>query len=399
MRRSLSLLLMTTMGGCAQSKADSKSYVAVTQGPLIYRGVFYGELQTLRSVNVYVPDLSSVQIVTIDSVVADGMPVNQGDVILTFVTDELEAELRNKETELAVAEAAYRREQEALSREHIELELNVKRQELALERAKLFVVEGVSFISKIDLQKAKLEVTRAELELKEAHKKLGSFSRKRAAHLESERLKVAAATEEVEKRRADLAKMKVTAPADGVMFVPYGRLNWVRSKAEPGVVARSGDKLVELPDLSAFVVKVPVRQKDATQIKMGDPAKVVPNARPDVVLTGKVAAKDSFAVTRNERLGTSSVEGNLKEVMVTVHLDEAPSYLRPGGTARVEIESEQVTEAVLLPLAALKEQEGKTLVELFGGEVREVTIGLSNAAFAQVLKGLAPGDRVALGGT
>ena len=74
--------------------------------------------------------------------------------------------------------------------------------------------------------------------------------------------------EKVKEYRANLKKMVIYAPSDGVVYAPYTRIMWVMKKAAPGVVARPGDKILELPDFREFEAKVYVRQRDAALLKV-----------------------------------------------------------------------------------------------------------------------------------
>jgi len=383
--------------GCGQEEVQREATVTVRRGPLVFASSYYGDLDAKESVAIHAPELPGGQdAMTVETVKTDGDKVEAGDVVLTFVTGPTEDELRTNKADLAVAEAEMRRVEQQLSKERIDLELEVKRRQKALERAKLYVVEGVNLISRLELDKYKLDVERAKLELELADKALRTFAQKRAASLEVQRLKVEAVQQKVREAEDQLAKMQVTSPTSGVIFAPYTRLNWVRGKVEPGRVCRSGDKLLEIPDLSTFVLNLYVRQGDATLITEGASATVYPSASPGAVMSGKVLRKEKFAATRNERLGTENAEGNLKEVLVVVELDETMSELRPGGTARVDLSVTLVEDALLVPLASVVDKGRETWVKLRGGEERKVKLGQTNTVFAEVLDGLAEGDVVVL---
>jgi HlyD family secretion protein len=81
-----------------------------------------------------------------------------------------------------------------------------------------------------------------------------------------------------------------------------------------------------------------------------------------------------------------------------VQVNESEPRLRPGMSARVEIEVEERTQALYVPLEAVFEREGRSLVYLPGRRPRprEVSLGPSNADFVVVEKVLARGERVML---
>lgn len=381
--------------GCKDAKKVEQFVVPVTRGPLVFEAMYYGELQAAKSVAVHVPSIADTWQLTVDSVLADGTRVKKGDVILSFVKETLEMDLRDELDKLEVARAERRKVLQGLERERIDLVLEVQRKNLALDRAKLDVVQGVNFISKIDLEKAKINVAKAQLELKLSKQALRAFNQKKATALKIEDIKVKTAEQEVESKRKGLSLVQILAPVDGIIYAPYTRLNWQRTKVAPGVVARPGDKVLELPDLSQYNAHVYVRQRDVALLNLEDEATVSPVILPQEQIKAKIIKKAEFATTRNERFRTKTPEGGLKEYLVTLALERAPTQLRPGNSAKVQIKSVLAKDVVLVPIVALKKgKNGKYTATLKGGNVAEVEVGRTTHTMAEVISGLSPGQEV-----
>jgi hypothetical protein len=115
---------------------------------------------------------------------------------------------------------------------------------------------------------------------------------------------------------------------------------------------------------------------------------------PEESLTGVVVRKEDFAATRNDRLGTKTAEGNFKEIKVVMTLDRAPKQLRPGGTARADLSTRLAKKVLILPLTEIK--DGYEVV-MADGSSRAVKIGRSSMTHAEIVKGIAVGDRVQIG--
>lgn len=402
MRRSpllpaLLLALSALAAACSRKDAPAPT-VTVTRGPLVAQQSFYGELTPKKSLTIPVPKVPRVDLLTVKTVLADGTPVKAGDVVATLDTSDLEENLRSAITDLAVAEAERKKSDQALLTERIGLELEEKRRQMAVEEAKLRLVEGVNLISALERKKAEVQLRSAEVELKLAAGALAAFGKKRKTTLEVADIKVKTAEDVVKENKLALERLSIKAPADGVVYRPYVPMNYTRAKAEPGRVCRAGDKLLELPDLSVFEAVLWVRPRDAARVKVGDVARVYIVSMGDRMVPAKVARKDGFATTRNERYGTKTPEGNLKEISITLELAEQPEGMRPGGTVRAELDSVLKPDALLLPLWALSdERDGKGFVTLAKGERREVEIGLGSATHGEVLKGLVEGDVLKVG--
>lgn len=395
------LILCVALGACVFGAAceDSSDVVRprakVTRGDLVFEASYYAELQAAKSEAVHVPSISNVNQLTVDSVAADGTQVKKGDVILTFVKESIEMDLLENRDKLEIALAEQRKARQGLERERIDLALDVQRRELALSRAKLDVVQGVDFISKIDLEKAKIGVSKAELDLKLARQALRAFEKKKASALRIEALKVKAAEQDVQDKTSGLELVQMVAPVDGMVYAPYTRLNWQRTKVAPGVVARPGDKVLELPDLSAYHAHVFVRGRDAALLSVGDEALVEPVILSDKQIPAVLIKKDAFATTRNERLGTKTPEGALKEYKVTFELAQAPPSLKPGNSGRVSVRSVIQKDAVLVPLMALSEGDGQGYkAQRVDGSWVPVQVGRTNHTMAEVLGGLTVGDEL-----
>jgi HlyD family secretion protein len=115
-------------------------------------------------------------------------------------------------------------------------------------------------------------------------------------------------------------------------------------------------------------------------------------AYPDLELSGTVTLIGTLAQEEKERRGA-------KFFGVTVQVNESDARLRPGMTARVEIQVEERAKALSVPLEAVFEREGRSFCYVVEGRQvrpREVVLGPSNQDFVVVENGLRRGDRVCL---
>jgi len=390
------LLVSAALASCAPTGGEAPIVFEVKRGSLEFSRSFYGEILARKSIAIHTPELSGVYQLTVESVLDDGAIVKKDDVVLKFATGLLADELQDQEAQLQLAKAEKARLEQTLARERIDLSLTVQRAKLAVERARLNVISGVNLVSKVELQKAKIELDQAKLVLLMSQKTLRTFAKKRKTSLEVQKLKEASIEDKVKQKRVQMAAARVLAPASGVLYAPYTRLNWVRGKVAPGSVTRPGDKILEIPDLSAFDVALFVRQRDASLLELGDKAAIYPTVIPDQKIEGKVVKKESFASTRNERLGTRESAGNLKEVRVLLRLEKSFDALRPGGTVRADVKSIIAKDVLTLPLVALKETPKGYTAEFESGATKSVKIGKVTATHVEIVSGLSQGDRVRL---
>jgi HlyD family secretion protein len=140
-----------------------------------------------------------------------------------------------------------------------------------------------------------------------------------------------------------------------------------------------------------MVVETRVRETDIHKVERNQDVQVRVDAYPDLRLTGTVTLVGTLAQEEKERRGA-------KFFGVKVQINESDPRLRPGMTARVEIEVEQRAQAVSVPLEAVFEKDGRYVVYPAARHPRprDVVLGPSNADFVVIEKGLSAGDRILL---
>ena len=97
--------------------------------------------------------------------------------------------------------------------------------------------------------------------------------------------------------------------------------------------------------------------------------------------------------------------GNAQGVRALVLLEEPPSSLVNlplGLNATVDIIAEEAANAVLVTIQAIEQDsDGSDIVYVIEGEqveMRLIQVGLKDATTAEIITGLEPGERVAVGG-
>lgn len=158
--------------------------------------------------------------------------------------------------------------------------------------------------------------------------------------------------------------------------------------------------IIAIVDLSSFHVEVPVDELDIAQVEPGQRVEISLDALPEAEIGGTVTMIAPEA-TRSEQ-GTTSYA-------VTVTLDQGSAGVRPGMTAVVEIITAEKTDALLVPRRAVRNEGGKSYVLVPTGgpptftntgqmepasERREISLGLSNSEFVEVLSGLSAGEEI-----
>lgn len=201
-----------------------------------------------------------------------------------------------------------------------------------------------------------------------------------------------AAAADVDQSRAALIVLRgggegevvLRAPADGcVLRVPE------RSER----VVAAGTPIAELGEPNALELVVDVLSSDAARIRSG--ATVILDRWGDgEALTGRVRTVEPSAFTRLSALGVEE-----QRVNVVIDLPQWPASVGDGYRVEASIIVWDQPNTTIVPVAALFRQENSWAVFVAANgraALRTVRIGEQGAAGAEVLAGLAVGDRVVL---
>ena len=174
-----------------------------------------------------------------------------------------------------------------------------------------------------------------------------------------------------------LANLKLVSPADAIV---------VARLAEPGTTVVAGQPVFRLVDPASVWVRARVDQARAGSLAAGDAAEIVLRSAQGAALAGRVARVD---------IESDSVT---EERIVNLEFAERPRSFSIGELAEVTIRRPALGNALVVPSAAVKtlgERRGVWRVDAGRARFHPVRIGLQTLdGQTQVLEGLAPGDEV-----
>ena len=203
--------------------------------------------------------------------------------------------------------------------------------------------------------------------------------------------------------RARAAVAEVQAARTALLSLDGGRTAIpVRSPCEGSVlrvperserVVAAGMPLLELGNAHALEVLADVLSADAVRLAPGDRADVVEWGG-DSALAGRVRSVEPSAFTRVSALGVDE-----QRVNVRIDIAGAPRSLGDGYRVEVRMTVWERPDALTIPASALfrRGDEWTVYVAARGrARLRPVRIGQRTAARAEILEGLAAGERVVL---
>ncbi|MDP3947463.1 MAG: biotin/lipoyl-binding protein [bacterium] len=173
-------------------------------------------------------------------------------------------------------------------------------------------------------------------------------------------------------------KSTLTAPSEGVI-----KKNWLKVK-ELYVASRVAVTF----STPIQKVQVDIPELDIGLVVTGNVVFVAFDALPEDSYRGYVGAIEPKEVIKN-------IDETFYRAFV--YLDQQDPRIRSGMSARVKIRVAAKQNVILIPSAALVEQGSKTLVRMRQGDEmleREITVGLVDSDFAEIITGLQEGESV-----
>jgi len=186
-------------------------------------------------------------------------------------------------------------------------------------------------------------------------------------------------------KQDDFLKTVILAPFDGTVVSVGVKKNDVLSAMD-----YSSTGTIQLVDTTAIKFQGLVDEIDILKVKTGQKAMISVDAVPDKTFTGTVSFISPYGTTE-----TSSVV----KFAVTIQLDPTDVELKGSLTATADVAIYNAENVLVVPLSAVTITPAGSFVTVISGdngqtEKRQVTLGIQNFQFAEVLSGLKEGDKV-----
>jgi RND family efflux transporter MFP subunit len=365
------LALAVSLASCSGGRTDQVQ----AGGPTVTVGVtnvvkkslgrqitLSAELVPFQEIDVYAKESGYVKKLMVDY----GSRVRAGEIMAILEIPELEAQLHQDQAEIKNASnqatramhelQRYQAQYNALHLQYTRLNSVFQSQPGIVAQQEVDDAQGkdLAASSQVDAGQAALEAAQSQL----------SVSKAKLSHDQS---------------LFDYSR--ITAPFSGVVTERYANLGTL---VQAGTNSQAAP-IVKLSEDDLFRLVIPVPESYVRYIHIGDPVDVrVPSL--NKTFPGKVAR---FSVDVKEATRTMHTEVDVK------NRDRA---LMPGLYADADVALEHRDDIPTIPLQAVNHEGNKTTVFIVGknNEIddREITLGLQTVSDAEVISGLAEGERV-----
>jgi len=274
-----------------------------------------------------------------------------------------------------------------------ELAVQEKRFAVTSAEADLIVLE--KFTKKKDQTELASKANEAKLELARTKDTQDTAIKKAEADLKSGVRTAEIEKKQLERLQKQIDRCIVKAPTAGMVVYASAR-QWDESaRIRAGAQIFFRQPIFTLPDLTKMLVKMKVHESMIKKVVVGQTATLQIEALPNRILHGKVMKIGTLPQTDGWR------GGGVKQYETEISIDDLPSDagLKPGMSAEVKILINTIPDALSVPVQAVAEYEGNSVVYLVNSgkiERREVTVGDSNDQYIQIVGGAESGQATAL---
>jgi HlyD family secretion protein len=304
----------------------------------------------------------------------EGSMVTKGDEVIKFDASKQTADLAEHESNLKIKRAA-------LDRAKQEYTIQDKQLKLDFEKAKRNYDEKKHEAPRV-AEEAKMELELAELNFKA---KLGQLT----SDVDKAQAEVDRAVDKVTLANRDLTMMTLTAPIPGLVVYMEVWKGGTMGKVQEGDSPWPGQGLVNLPDLNEMVVNTEVSEVDASKVDTGKLVEVRLDAAPDKMYQGRVTSKSTLARSKDH-------DSRINVFDVEVAVLESDDNLKPGMSATCSIILDRANDIVSVPIEAVFEKDGQTVVYTSGGKTKRITVGRKNDVAIEVTEGLNGDEEICL---
>ncbi len=241
-----------------------------------------------------------------------------------------------------------------------------------------------------------VKVADAQRELDSAKKRAESTLGQKEVAVQQVEKRLKVLQDQLKERTEDLDNMTLKAPCPGLVVHGDPQQPWYREHIKVGGQVYGGYTLCTVPDLRVMQVRLQIHEADISKLKTGLKATITTDSYPGMLLAGEVTKIASVA-NGNEDWGGSS---EVKKFAVEVTIEMKELQLRPGISAKVEIQVDVREKALFVPLQSVFAEDGAhwCYVQLPGKAParRKVTIGSANDNYIEITEGLVEGEQVLL---
>ncbi len=218
--------------------------------------------------------------------------------------------------------------------------------------------------------------------------------------LEDAKMNYDTAVSSLAESQSNMNEMTIVAPMSGVV---------VGEPQTPGTMAVQGTSnptvIMRIADMSSKQILAKVDETDIGSVKVGQSATFTVDSFNGKTFTARVSKISRTDTSNSWNINTSSSSSSSSSssasviyYYVTLDVDDPENLLLPAMTARVEINTAEKNDALVVPISTLKTDANGSYVIVKNAdgtqENRYVSTGIYSDEYVEILDGLSEGEQV-----
>jgi multidrug efflux pump subunit AcrA (membrane-fusion protein) len=247
--------------------------------------------------------------------------------------------------------------------------------------------------SAIDAEKFKLTVEEDDATYKQLLAEAALVDASQIAQIRVSQLNRDQSKIEVARADANVKKMTVKAPMDGIVVMQSIVRNGEFGQIREGDQVAAGQPFVSIVDPTSMVLNATVNQVDAEKLRLGMKSAIHMDAYPDIELPGTLVGIGAMAKASTFRARF------VGEIPIRIKLEKTDTRVIPDLTGSAEIVLNSERNTMIAPLSSVFADESGSYVFVQGSEgwiKKKVELGLPSNTMVAIRSGLQKGDVVAV---
>jgi RND family efflux transporter MFP subunit len=185
------------------------------------------------------------------------------------------------------------------------------------------------------------------------------------------------AQNDLENAHIQLEKMRILAPISGVLTE--------LTDISESTLVQQNTVIGKVVDYSRVLVDLNIPNSQINAVRLGQPVRISNYAFPDQVFEGEISIMDP------------ALNPTTRTFRVEAIVNNPDLILRPGMFVRAEIVTESRSGVVIIPRELILNRQNRQVVFIVqedAAEMREITTGLEDEMYVEVLEGLSEGERL-----
>ncbi len=258
-------------------------------------------------------------------------------------------------------------------------------------------LDATDYMEKRNQAQYKVANTKAKYERAQYLYSIGADTQEQ---LEDAKMNYDTAVSSLAESQSNMNEMTIVAPMSGVV---------VGEPQTPGTMAVQGTSnptvIMRIADMSSKQILAKIDETDIGSVKVGQPATFTVDSFNGKTFTARVSKISQTDTSNSWNINTSSSSSSSSSssasviyYYVTLDVDDPDNMLLPAMTARVEINTAEKSDALVVPLSTLKtDAKGSYVIvknEDGTQENRYVSTGIYSDEYVEILDGLSEGEQV-----